>query len=315
MSAPTVGVAVVTVLIPDARQEMFRGLIDYAGLFPPASRDMAGAVASYRTARASTEGWIAGRFLCSANRLEELAGVLVATMDRGEAPWLIGVVFDTDPAGSAAAAAAFHSEMEPAASIEFAETRIPPGSDTEAIKRLFTTAASITETVVPFLEVPGDGSIPATVRGIAAVVSEALRQGGAKLRCGGPLPEDFPSTDEVAGFIVACTEHDLPFKTTAGLHHPIRHYHENLRVMRHGFVNLLTASVAAREGAGAPTIEAIIADTDPGSFQLSFAGVVWQGERIGPNAIGETRSHGFVAYGSCEFDQPVEDLAELGYLP
>ena len=307
--------AVVTVLIPDARQEMFRGLIDYAGMFPPASRDMAGAVAGYRAARASAEGWIAGRFLCSATRLEELAGVLVATMDRGEAPWPIGVVFDTDPATSVAAAAAFHSEMEPAATIELAEIRIPPGSATEAIERLFTTAASVTETVVPFLEVPRDGSIPATVRAIAAVVSDALRPGGAKLRCGGASPEDFPSTEEVAGFIVACTEHDLPFKTTAGLHHPIRHYDENLDVMRHGFVNLLTASVAAREGAGVPAIVAIIAETEPGSFELSFAGVMWQGERVGPNAIGETRSHGFVAYGSCEFDQPVEDLAELGYLP
>ena len=307
--------AVVTVLIPDARQEMFRGLIDYAGLFPPASRDMADAVAGYRAARASAEGWIAGRFLCSATRLEELAGVLVATMDRGEAAWPIGVVFDTDPAASAAAAAAFHAEMEPAATVDLAETRTPAGSDAEAIERLFTTAASIAETVVPFLEVPRDGSIPATVRAIAAVVSKALRPGGAKLRCGGLSPEDFPSTDEVAGFIVACTQHDLPFKTTAGLHHPIRHYDETLELMRHGFVNLLTASVAAREGADVPTVEAIIADTEPGSFEVSFAGVVWQGERIGPNTIGETRSHGFVAYGSCEFEQPVEDLAELGYLP
>lgn len=307
--------AVVTVLIPDARQEMFRGLIDYAGLFPPASRDMAAAVAGYRAARASAEGWIAGRYLCPATRLEELAGVLVTTMDRGEAPWPIGVVFDTEPAASAAAAAAFHSEMEPAATVDLAETPIPPGSDTEAISRLFTTAASISKNVVPFLEVPRHDSIPTTVRAIAAVVNEVLRQGGAKLRCGGLSVEDFPSTDEVAGFIVSCTDHDLPFKTTAGLHHPIRHYDENLGAMRHGFVNLLTAAVAAREGAGVPTIEAIIADTEPGSFELSFAGVVWQGERIGSNAIGETRSHGFVAFGSCEFDQPVEDLAGLGFLP
>ena len=56
MSARAVGVSVVTVLIPDARQEMFRGLIDYAGLFPPASRDMAGAVAGYRAARDSAVG-------------------------------------------------------------------------------------------------------------------------------------------------------------------------------------------------------------------------------------------------------------------
>ncbi|GMQ86213.1 MAG: hypothetical protein BMS9Abin07_1786 [Acidimicrobiia bacterium] len=307
--------AAVTVLIPDARQEMFRGLIDYAGLFPPASRDIAGAVAGYREARGSAEGWIAGRFLCPAIRLEELAEVLVATMGRGEGPWPIGVVFDTDPVASAAAATAFHSEMAPAATVDLAEVRVPPGFGPDEIFRLFTTAASVTETVVPFLEVPGDDSIPATVGAIATAVSETLRRGGAKLRCGGPSPDDFPSTEEVAGFIVACTEHDLPFKTTAGLHHPIRHYDGNIDVMRHGFVNLLTASVAAREGSDVATIEAIVADTEPDSFELGFAGVVWQGQRMGHNAIGETRSNGLIAYGSCEFDEPVRDLAALGYLP
>jgi hypothetical protein len=309
------GEAAMTVLIPDARLALFGGLIDYAGLYPPALRDMKGAVAGFREARASDEGWIVNRFLCSASRLEELAGELVATMQAGEEPWRIAVTFDLDPAASAAAAAAFHAEMTPAATVDLAEAPIPPTSDAEAIAALFTAAASINDTVVPYLEVRRDGAITATIGDLATVVGQARRPGGAKLRCGGLEPEAFPSIHDVAEFIAACTESGLTFKTTAGLHHPIRHHDEDLDVMRHGFLNLLAAATAARAGAGMLTVEAIIADTDPDAFDVNFGGVSWRGERVGPQAVAETRHLGFVAYGSCEFDEPVEDLAKLGFLP
>jgi hypothetical protein len=305
----------VTTLIPDARVAMFGRLIDYAGLYPPASRDMNGAVAGYRAARASPAGWIANRFLCPASRLEDLAGELVATMQAGEEPWPIAVTFDLDAAAGAAAAAAFHAEMTPAATVDLAEAPIPPASDAQTIAGLFTAATSINDTVIPFLEVPRDGAITATIDAIATVVSEAKRPGGAKLRCGGLGTDAFPSTHEVAEFIIACTEAGLAFKTTAGLHHPIRHHDEELDVMRHGFLNLLAAAIAARAGAGMLTVEAIIADTDPDAFDVDFGGVTWGGERVGPQAVDETRRLGFVAYGSCEFDEPVDDLAKLGFLP
>lgn len=304
-----------TTLIPDARLALFGALIDYAGLYPPASLDMNGAAAGYRAARASSEGWIAGRFLCPASRLEELAGRLVTTMEAGEAPWSIAATFDLDPGTSAAAAAAFHAEMAPAATVELVEVRLPPQTDLATIAGLFTTASSVNDTVIPYLEAPRDGAMPATIDTIATVVAEALRPGGAKLRCGGLTPDAFPSTHEVAEFIIACTEAELPFKTTAGLHHPIRHRDEDMGVMRHGFVNLLTAAIAAREGAGQLSIEAIIADIDPSAFDVDFGGVTWRGERVRPRAVEETRSHGFVAYGSCEFEEPVEDLGKLGFLP
>ncbi len=141
---------------------MFGGLIDYAGLYPPASLDMDGAVGGYRKARASSEGWIVNRFLCPASRLEELAGTLVASMQAGEEPWRLSVTFDTGPAAGAGTAAAFHAEMAPAATVDLAEAPIPPRSDAGAIASLFTAASSINDTVVPYLEVPRDGAIRPT---------------------------------------------------------------------------------------------------------------------------------------------------------
>jgi hypothetical protein len=304
-----------SLLLPDARTALFGALIDYAGLYPPASLEVDGAVAGYRSARSSSNGWMAGRFLCPASRLEDLAGILVATMQPDESSWPIAVTFDLDPAASATAAASFHAEMEPAATVHLAEARIPEGSDAASIAALYDTALSISDTVVPFLEVPRDGAVPATIDAITSAVGVSLRPGGAKLRCGGLTPDDFPSTHEVAAFIIECSERSLPFKTTAGLHHPIRHRDEELGVTRHGFLNLLTAAIAARAGAGLLTIEAIVAETDPDAFEVAFGGVSWRGERANAKAIGETRANGFIAYGSCEFNEPVQDLAELGFLP
>lgn len=304
-----------TVLVPDARQVMFAALIDYAGLYPPAGHDMAGAVAGYRSARTSEHAWIAGRFLCPASRLEELAGVLIRSMTPGEPAWPISVTFDLEPGSSATAASAFHAEMEPAASVHLAEAPLAFGSRAGAVASLYTTALSINETVVPFLEVPRDGAMTATIGAIATAVSASHRPGGAKLRCGGATAADFPSVVDVAEFIAGCVDHGLPFKATAGLHHPIRHHDVTLGVARHGFVNLLAAAAAARTGVGRSTVEAIVAETEPAAFELSFGRVAWRGERLATGAIEDTRRQSFISYGSCEFAEPVDDLTELGMLP
>ncbi len=46
--------------------------------------------------------------------------------------------------------------------------------------------------------------------------------GCAKLRTGGVVEEAFPAVEQIAGFIARCAELGVPFKATAGLHHPLR---------------------------------------------------------------------------------------------
>ena len=82
---------------------------------------------------------------------------------------------------------------------------------------------------------------------------------GAKIRCGGIVASAFPSVDEVATFIAAAAEHRVPFKATAGLHHPVRHFNEPSGFTMHGFLNLLCASVFAGR-VDAATLRAIVAD-------------------------------------------------------
>src|SRR5262249_31795117 len=50
---------------------LLTGLVDYAGLFPPAKLDMARAVAKYAQHRAGPHAYAISRFICPVSRLGE----------------------------------------------------------------------------------------------------------------------------------------------------------------------------------------------------------------------------------------------------
>jgi hypothetical protein len=300
-------------LVLDARTAAFAALIDYAGLFPPASLSMADAVDEYGRIRSGDHRWVAGRFLCRASQLVDLAGVATSLFRSGDAPWKIGVVFDLPPGESAVQSADFHAEMDPAMAVEVTESTLteptPP-----AVDSLLDAMFSVAVDVVPFIEVDRSIPIAAQVELIATALGTRRRVGGVKLRCGGTTTDLFPTSGEVSEFIVACTDQRLPFKATAGLHEPIRHFDKDLGVERHGFVNLLMATALAQAGAQGETIESVIADTDPESFSVSAAFASWRGHEIPGSALRRTRQMRFVSYGSCDFDEPIEALDDLGFL-
>ena len=300
-------------LVVDARTSAFAALVDYAGVFPPASLTVAEAVAGYRNARSAPASWVAGRFLIRASQLAELGRVAMATMEHGEDPWEISVVFDMDPATAAALAADFHAEMDPAMVVAAAEAPITDSSPI-AIEALYTTLGSINPTVVPFLEVSRSEDIPAQIASIKSVGQRARRTAGTKLRCGGVSADLFPTPGEVAEFIVAAVDAAVPFKATAGLHQPFRHFDDALGVHRHGFINLLIATTAAAHGADIGTIERIVAETEAEAFSLSAALGQWRDLSFPGSAIRRTRVNQFIAYGSCDFDEPIDALTDLGLL-
>jgi hypothetical protein len=53
-------------------RELLNGIIDYAGLFPPANLPLDEAVRNYARYRTEPESWMLARFVCPARRLAEL---------------------------------------------------------------------------------------------------------------------------------------------------------------------------------------------------------------------------------------------------
>ena len=309
----------------DSRRDLLQGLIDYAGLYPPASLDLRSAMAEYREARNGPHAWMLGAFVVDAGRLEDLAAALVATMSRSEAPWRVSVILDGEPAASASQAASFEAHMAPAASVAMVEARLPadtadaaePRERAAAAMPRFKAAAGISPAVFPFLEVPSGLTPSQTRRAVGAIadVSEGRgRRAGAKLGCGGLSADAFPDVDSVAAFMVACRDRSLPFKAGDGLHHPLRHLDADLGVVRHGFMNLLVATALSERGVATGTIAAIVAEQDPSAFSFGASGVGWRGQQAGADVIARMRADRFTSYGSCSFDEPVEELEGLGLL-
>lgn len=148
---------------------------------------------------------------------------------------------------------------------------------------------------------------------------DAVKQSGcyAKIRMGGVKPEAIPSTSEVAAFISSCAERRLPFKATAGLHHPIRSmqpltYRDDApHAVMHGFINVLMASAFAWDGE--PDVESIIEETDASAFSFDER-AHWRDKSLSENQIRESRINFIHSVGSCSFDEPVRDLQKLGLL-
>ena len=152
-----------------------------------------------------------------------------------------------------------------------------------------------------FLEVPpGDDD---------ALDEVAERGAGAKVRCGGAMPEMFPSSAALAHFICGCRDRGLAFKATAGLHHPLRDG------VAHGFLNLLGATLLAHaDGADARAVADVLAVEDAQAFSVTEEAFGVCGRAYGEDAVTAARQRLFTGYGSCSFSEPVEDLRGLGIL-
>jgi hypothetical protein len=281
------GIEAMQTNVREAVRDALTALIDYAGLFPPARLPMAQAVPEYLAARAGAYAWMLGRFIVPCSRTAELIEAVP-----GAEQCAISLILDGGIADVPRAAELRSSERRLA--IEALEILLEPSQVPEYAAQLRAHGLS---NVPSYVEFRRDGAWTQTLAaGLPALGRYAL---SAKVRCGGVVIEAFPTPSELASFIEAAAREQVPFKATAGLHHPVRHLHERTGFTMHGFLNLLAAAALAQRGASFAEIERTIASENA----AQFAGEITAAAR-----------ELFTGYGSCSFEEPVEDLRAMGVL-
>lgn len=294
-----------------ALNTLLEGVIDYAGLFPPAALGMEEATAEYLMHLNGPESWLVNRFICPASRLNEFSDQL--EIQQAEIEFEVSVLgtggsdvsqFARSVTEDIAGFMTFSSKCSDICEIQAFEVKAPKGDIKAAAKAL----SPLSEIEV-FLEIPWGESMLDDLHAIAE--TEWL---GAKARTGGLDAASFPSSEQLALFIQECLNLNVACKLTAGLHHPIRQRDPITGGMMHGFLNVLAAAALADEHSlGRREIVAILETVAPRAFSFDQDGLEWNGLRTNLDGIEDMRGI-VVGFGSCSVKEPMEDLVRLGLL-
>lgn len=305
---------------------LLTGIIDYAGLFPPAKLPMEPAIRNCARYRSEPEAWMLGRFICPAARLAELSPFVeelfasgaplgVSALGRG------GDTAEAFRAGLTAdlqAIAEFRARHGSRVVVDVLEVKLPadifrPGYGACAIGGFLCDEADRASAEAAGLRPFFEAGFTGEWRDNLGHVLHFLR-GGFKLRCGGLEAAAFPTPEQVAYVIANCAAGRVPFKATAGLHHPLRQPDAPLGVTMHGFLNVFGAGVlAAARGLSEEQVRPIVEDDDATHFAFDDAAFRWRELSASIEQIVHGREL-FTSFGSCSFDEPRDDLRALGLL-
>ncbi|MGH7653698.1 MAG: hypothetical protein ACREN6_03455 [Gemmatimonadaceae bacterium] len=301
-------------MIDDARRALFEGLVDYAGLFPPAGLGMADSIARYDEYRRGEHRWALGKFVLPVARLDEFERG-AQTVQGGVSAWQLALVAGADFGADVHAIEAFARRAAQRAGVGAIEVRASTADQIDAIAagaaRL---RADVPDVFDVYVEVPLSPDPSAMLRAIGA---KGLR---AKVRTGGVEAGAFPGARSLAGFIVLCAAHGVTFKATAGLHHALRgsypftYDRASGRGTMFGFLNVFVAALFARDGLDVGGVQALLEERDAAHITFDRAGVTWRGRTLPAEAIRAARAQTATSFGSCSFDEPLSDLSTLGLL-
>jgi hypothetical protein len=295
----------VTTPASPALRALVAGVVDYAGLFPPAALDMAAAAEAYAGHLASREAWMLGRFVVPVARLDELAAAAGAVAGGPTAPWRLSALVGDDAEGDGKHIQAFNARHPALFVVDAAEARAASTERIDALSR------AVGSWLPLYVEVPSD---PDPVALLEAVHRAGAR---AKIRTGGVTADAFPRAAHVARFLARCAALHVPFKATAGLHHPLRGEHpltyapDAPSATMFGFLNMFAAGVLAARGASEAELVAVLEERHPSAFSFDAEGMSWRQHRIPVGELASARASFAVAFGSCSFREPVDDLQEL----
>jgi hypothetical protein len=291
--------------------------IDYAGMFPPCSLGLEPALKNQAEYVRSSDAWMLGSFVLSTEQFDAVRQLLaefdahhplrVAALGAKTAS-VDAFLEALDNADAAIRSLSRHNVD--LVSMSHLEMFLPHDVDIASLKE----ARSIVGDLPVFWEAPPDRA-EQTIALLAEFNSDADSPSfGYKLRTGGVTADAFPTSMQVAKALVTPATHQLPIKFTAGLHHPLRQYREEVQTKMHGFLNVLGAAVLAAEHRWDTNQTAMmLEDENVDSFSFTDDFFAWREWRIDIKRL-QYRRQFVVSFGSCSFDEPRDDLRALGFL-
>jgi hypothetical protein len=289
-----------------ALQTLLAGLVDYAGLFPPAGLAMGNAVANYAEYRAGEDSFMLGRFVTPVVRFGKFEAAFLG-LPAHEGVWQISALLGEDISADMAAIAELNVRLAGHVVVDSVEVKTAVVAD---IRRL---ATLLPPGITAYCELDPTR----WAAHIQAVKECGLR---AKIRTGGLVPEAFPQADAIAEFLALCAAQRVAFKATAGLHHPLRceraltYETDAPRGVMHGFLNVFLAAALAIRTAPREEIIALLLDSSPAQFHSGEDGLRWRDRTFSYAEVRRMRSEFSISFGSCSFTEPLADLKELGLL-
>jgi hypothetical protein len=285
-------------------------IVDYAGLFPPSQISMPEAVINYATYRNSNYSWMLGRFVLPVARLDEFMETAEEFIQSdSQNPWRLSVLAGEDIYQTIRQIEDFNAKYAPRVACDVLEVR----ANTES--KIENTVNALPPFLTAYFEIPTDERLPDLVTALA------IQRQRAKIRTGGITKDEFPPTRTIIRFIRTCLAANVPFKATAGLHHPLRCFRaltyevDAPKGTMNGFLNLFLATGFARAGYKPIILEEILEDEFEESFEFTDNGVAWHGDYFLTTwQLGFVRQKSIVSFGSCSFVEPIADLQEIGLL-
>jgi hypothetical protein len=288
---------------------LLTGAVDYAGLFSPSQLSMSEAVTNYALNRSGLQSWMLGRFVLPVARLDEfLEAARQYISQKDKKGWRLSVLAGENIYETLSQIDEFNKKNGPAILCDSLEVRA------STVSKIENTAASLPEGLTAYFEIVQNEKF------VDLVSALGIRRQRAKIRTGGVTADAFPTSKEIVRFVRTCMAANGPFKATAGLHHPMRCFRpltyepDAPKGSMHGFLNLFLMTGFARDSFRPKKLEQIMEEEFEEVFLFEPNGVRWRDDFLNLSKIESLRADGIVSFGSCSFDEPLEDLKGLGLL-
>ncbi len=282
-----------------AIETLLADLIDYAGLYPPAGLDMHAAVRNYLGYSRGPHAQVLGRFVVDLDRFPNLL----------------------EAAGDAIGGVRLSLIVSPEADMGRLQQLIGEGYRIEAIEVKIAESVEV-ERIAKQMPAGPVLYFEASAFEQSQELLEAVASAGTriKVRMGGVTTEAFPVTHAVAEMLRNMALHRIPFKATAGLHHPLRGRYPltyepgSPTAMMHGFVNLVCAAAMLYFGGAAEEARRLLDEEDRDAWQITPDSIAWRSHCWSADQLRTVRRRFLIGFGSCSFDEPIRDLEALGWL-